>query len=409
MTISGLIGPATAALAARAPHPHWCTSSTRRSTAGVYDAFHLDLRYNCLRKDLTIRVTITADTASAITPAVETTITRRHNAKEPGSGADAPNPGEEVWDVVSAPPGARTPKRAAQVRSAQVRVPGMTRTCASGVDLGADPMAPPALVDWAVLVGAAACLGIDLADASEIQDLVAVAIARLAWRDGPVENWHRVCRISNSEMMRANAATTRLLRDVLATARVGVGAGDAVGQVGEMFGAVARVLADPQRRLPDGRTLAELAGDAVQLGAFQRNVRMFCTRWNTVADRYGASETMALLAIYAGRWCWRWWLAPGWLNVVDEYIRRLDDPTRWVEPAMTWHVATAGAPDLGGVVLRARLLVGPDQLTAADAAQCFWTGLGGLRPLDCGQPPLPRHVLPPGYLNLVIAPMPFAD
>jgi len=103
--------------------------------------------------------------------------------------------------------------------------------------------------------------------------------------------------------------------------------------------------------------------------------------------------------------------------VVDEYVRRLDDPTRWGDPVMTRHVAAAGGPDPGGADLSGRLLAGPDRLGAAAAAHCLWTGLGGLRPLDCGLsplprrvlPPLPRRVLPPGYLNLVIAPMPFAD
>src|SRR3954453_10902814 len=53
-------------------------------------------------------------------------------------------------------------------------------------------------------------------------DLVAVAMTRLAWRDGPVEEWHSTGRISNSEMMRANAATTRVFRKMLNDGRSGV-------------------------------------------------------------------------------------------------------------------------------------------------------------------------------------------
>jgi hypothetical protein len=41
-----------------------------------------------------------------------------------------------------------------------------------------------------------------------MMDLAAVAMVRLAWRDGPVEDWHKEGHICNSEMMRANAATT---------------------------------------------------------------------------------------------------------------------------------------------------------------------------------------------------------
>ncbi len=92
----------------------------------IYDAFHLDLRYNCLRKDLTIRVTITADTAPAIAATVETITTDRQNAKKPGSGASAPDPGMEVRDVVGAPPGTRTPNP--RIKSLEYRWPTLDTT-----------------------------------------------------------------------------------------------------------------------------------------------------------------------------------------------------------------------------------------------------------------------------------------
>jgi hypothetical protein len=272
-------------------------------------------------------------------------------------------------------------------------------------------MDPPAQVDRALLADAAALLGIDLGNRDQMMDLVAVAMARLAWRDGPVEDWHRAipCRISNTEMMRASAATTRLVREIINGGPVDMAVGHAVGPMGEMLDAVGHALVNPDRHLPDGLTLAELAPDAGQLAAFERHVWMFCTRWNRVAAQYGVPEIIALLALYAGRSCWRWWLAPGWRHVVDEYVRRLDDPARWADSVMTRHVTRLGAPDIGEGDLRERLLAGPDRLTAATAEYCFWTGLAGLRPLDCGQPPLPRRVLPPGYVELVNAPTPFAD
>ena len=93
--------------------------------------------------------------------------------------------------------------------------------------------------------------------------------------------------------------------------------------------------------------------------------------------------------------------------MVDEYVRRLAEPTRIGDPVMTRHVARVGPPDVGGGDLRTLLLAGPDLLSAAAAAHCLWTGLGGLRPLDCGLPPLPRHLLPLGYVELANAPMPF--
>ncbi len=74
----------------------------------IYDAFHLELRYNCLRKDLTIRATVTADTAQTMAAAAEKITGERQKAQKPGSGT-GPDPGNGVWDVVSAPPGTRTP------------------------------------------------------------------------------------------------------------------------------------------------------------------------------------------------------------------------------------------------------------------------------------------------------------
>jgi hypothetical protein len=268
-------------------------------------------------------------------------------------------------------------------------------------------MAAPASLDPVLFDEAAAALKIDLRDWNQVAELVAVAVARLAWRDGPVENWHQTGRISNSEMMRANAASTRLLRAVLTGCRIATVTGDAVGSMGDIVDAAGRALANPERRLPDGRTLTEIAPDPAQLVAFERHVWMFCDRWNSVAARYGTPEVIALLALYAGRYCWRWWLAPGWPHVVDEYVRRLGDPARWGDPIMAEHVTRMGAPDIDRGDLRDLLLAGPDQLTAATAAHCLLTGLGGLRPLDCGWPPLPRHVLPRAYFGLVYTPMPF--
>jgi hypothetical protein len=48
-------------------------------------------------------------------------------------------------------------------------------------------------------------------------DLAAVAIARLAWRDSPLENWHAAAdsRISDAELMRATVNVTRRVRGLL--------------------------------------------------------------------------------------------------------------------------------------------------------------------------------------------------
>jgi hypothetical protein len=142
----------------------------------------------------------------------------------------------------------------------------------------------------------------------------------LAWRDSPVEDWHAVPhrRIMNSEMMRANAATTRQVRDLLDRQLLVAATSGARPRVDDMFAAVYRAVADPNRRLPDGRTVAELAPDPSQFAAFDKHVCTYCARWTTVALEYGLPKTLVLLACYAARYCWRWWLAPRWPRVVDE-------------------------------------------------------------------------------------------
>jgi 2-polyprenyl-6-methoxyphenol hydroxylase-like FAD-dependent oxidoreductase len=75
----------------------------------LYDAFHLELRYNSVHQQFTIRVTVTGDAASAIAPTVGVAVTEGKRPQRSGPGADAPGPGPTVRDVLCAPPGTRTP------------------------------------------------------------------------------------------------------------------------------------------------------------------------------------------------------------------------------------------------------------------------------------------------------------
>lgn len=124
-------------------------------------------------------------------------------------------------------------------------------------------------VDVAGLGGvglAVAGFGADPAARGVLADLIAVGVARTAWRDGPVEDWHAGpdSRISDAEMMRSNAAMTRLVRDVLRTwlppawwdwdAHEGLRTGAVMS-----WSMISRELTQRGLILPDGRTLGELA------------------------------------------------------------------------------------------------------------------------------------------------------
>ncbi len=58
---------------------------------------------------------------------VGTATANRPNAEKPGSGARAPDPGNEVRDVLSAPPGTRTPNP--RIKSAEVPISANVSRC----------------------------------------------------------------------------------------------------------------------------------------------------------------------------------------------------------------------------------------------------------------------------------------
>jgi hypothetical protein len=245
-------------------------------------------------------------------------------------------------------------------------------------------------------------LGFDPGDRGRLADLAAVGIARLAWRDGPLEDWHAVPqrRISDSEPMRANAAVTRAVRDLLVAEfppppwpRDAAGAkGDAERVLAE----IAALLSAPGRRLPDGRTLEELAPAREDLMMFAWHVQEHTRWWANLAAWHGLYEVLLVLACHAALRCRRWWLGPDWPYLIGEFARRAADPGQLsVEQAV--RVRSTGPPPVvaGGSELRDLLAAGPDRLTAELALYCLRAGLGDLGPADYGRPvpPVSRHLV----------------
>lgn len=236
-------------------------------------------------------------------------------------------------------------------------------------------------------------LGFDPGDRGGLVDLAAVGIARLAWRDGPVEDWHAVpCRrISDSELMRASAAVTRLIRGVL-DAELPASpwprpAVSAEGNPDRLFAQVADVVADPSRSLADGRTVAQFASGKAELAALRRHVDECADCWTCMAEAHGLSEVLLVLACDGAFRCRRWWLAPDWPYLIDEFARRVDDPLRWDDEIAARVRSLARPPGAAsGDELRRHLAEGPDRLTAEQAAFCLRAGLGALYPGDYGRP-----------------------
>lgn len=59
----------------------------------IYDAFHLELRYNALNREVSIRVSITGETAPILAATIESVIGEHSEARNPGSEAQATDPG----------------------------------------------------------------------------------------------------------------------------------------------------------------------------------------------------------------------------------------------------------------------------------------------------------------------------
>jgi hypothetical protein len=79
----------------------------------LYDAFHLELRYNALCGEAIIRISIDAETAPALTQAVNAVLSTTTPGQTPETaktavGAGAPTAGKAVCDVLSAPGGGST-------------------------------------------------------------------------------------------------------------------------------------------------------------------------------------------------------------------------------------------------------------------------------------------------------------
>jgi hypothetical protein len=275
----------------------------------------------------------------------------------------------------------------------------------------------------ALLRNAADRLGFDPADQSVVLDQAAVAIARLAWRDSPVEDWHAApdSRINDAELMRATVNVTRGVRELLdidnrvrlasppgsllagcpqietpaPCARIGISAG--------ALDAVAVMLTAPDRRLPDGRQLREVAPSPGQLVAYSDHVHDLAGQWAALADHVGPPALLMLLASYAAVSCRRWWLGLDWPYLVTEFVARLRDPDRWGDAAVAAHVPGLTRPREAADLdqLEELLLAGPDLLNTESARYCLRAGIGHLLPRDYHRPPRPRRCLPHAVLALV--------
>jgi hypothetical protein len=232
-------------------------------------------------------------------------------------------------------------------------------------------------------------VGVDPDDAEVILDLAAIGTTNGAWRNSPLEDWHGEGRIHDGGMLRTTMATTKLVRGVLDDHLGGVFA--EAGEVlvatedlaeldtevsDELFADVFEWLADPDRVLPDGRTLDQLAGK--DLGELVDHVDRTLGGIAASAERHGLDFALQRAALHGGLACTHWWGTPWWPDIVAGFLARLDDPRHphWGDGGK-WYVPLPAQPaELADWRrLRALLLDAPEALPEEAAEFCVDAGI----------------------------------
>jgi hypothetical protein len=250
------------------------------------------------------------------------------------------------------------------------------------INLESDPARIPVLLRQEV--------GVDPNDAAVILNLAAIGITNGAWRNSQVEDWHGDGRIYDGGMLRTNVATTKLVREAL---------DDHLGDVfddegdvlfatedfadldsdlsNELFLDIFERLSDPERLLPDRRTLRQLAGE--DLDRLVDHMDRTLGGIAASAERHGLDFALQRAAVHGGLACTRWWGTPWWPDIVAEFLARLDNPQHrhWGEAGERYARLPAQPPEVADRrLLRALLLEAPEELSEEGAEFCVDAGIG---------------------------------
>ncbi|WP_158854484.1 hypothetical protein [Saccharothrix deserti] len=241
-------------------------------------------------------------------------------------------------------------------------------------------------------------VGIDPDHVGAVLDMAAVGLVNSAWRNSPVEDWHAGDGpLSDGDMLRVNAHTTHRVRDMIRRRRTDCGI-DAHSPVTELdrldieavdwlMGRLCRWLIDPDRKLPIGVTLADIAGD--DLDEFTDHAAGTLGTVAIQAEEHSAHFAFRRAAAHGGLACRHWWGTPTWPRLVDRFLTALDDPTdpHWGPDGERFsRLPTRPARIKDNNGLRKLLLRHPWKLDTASADYLVTAGIGYLRdPI----PPLP--------------------
>jgi hypothetical protein len=191
----------------------------------------------------------------------------------------------------------------------------------------------------------------------------AVGATHRFWRNTVVEEWHsEPWGLDDGEMMRTNAATVKLIRSQVSVRGVN-------------WRLVAGLVTADDRRLPNGRTLYEYAGD--RLHDLRDEALAAADVLASIQEEVGSRAALQCAAaqIYGSRWHGM----AQWTSIVDEFCAAVDDPSH-----SHWLGEFPEQPRPGDIKttadLRRLLLAGPDTLSEKAANWCIQAGLTYIRP-----------------------------
>ncbi|SBT46921.1 hypothetical protein GA0070621_2753 [Micromonospora narathiwatensis] len=162
-------------------------------------------------------------------------------------------------------------------------------------------------------------VGIDPDRVGPVLDLAAVGVVNNAWRNSPVEDWHAGDGpLGDGDMLRINSHTCWRVRQTIRRWRREVGlAADADagrlddGSVDDWDGLAVRIwrwLVNPQRLMPSGFRLVEIAGD--DLADFSDHVAGVVGGRAAATEERGGRHAAWSVAAHGGLACRHWWGTP---------------------------------------------------------------------------------------------------
>jgi len=167
-----------------------------------------------------------------------------------------------------------------------------------------------------------------------VMSLFVLGLTNSAWRNTCVEDWHAEGRMHDGDMMRINSHTSwrlrqlvwRLLADNNIDESKAVEALDGLrpDAVMDMTVRMYGWFTNGRRKLPVGRTIADLAGN--DLAAYKNGADRALNLFVGDIDSLGTRAGFQRMAVHGALACQRWWGHPSWPGRVSRFLSVIDDP-----------------------------------------------------------------------------------